>query len=342
MNEIAGRSTSGQRDVTKDADTIEEHSNHSEPASSDLANHPSSASSLPTDSNTDQPLSPALVTGEQEEPTVLIRPTQGWLDLGLTQVWSYRELLLALAQRDIKLRYRQTALGATWVVLQPLMAAGVFTIIFGKIARIDTGGVPPFLFYYAALLGWNVFNNTLGKASGCIVGNAGLISKIYFPRLILPFSVVFSTLLDFMVASCVMVALLFIYRVPPTAAILLLPVWLALLMLCALGIGLVTSAWMVTYRDVGHILPVATQMLMYVSPVIYPLSEALARTSDWMHIFFYLNPLTGLIEAFRWSLLGTGSLLLWPLVYSAVFSIAMFFAGMIAFHKKERLFADTI
>lgn len=275
-------------------------------------------------------------------PSVTIRPEAGWFDLDLQQVWQYRELLLALATRDIKLRYRQTALGAIWVVLQPLLAAGIFTIIFGKIARLNTGTIPPFLFYYAAIIGWNAFSLTLGKASNCIVGNSGLIAKIYFPRLILPFSIIFSTLLDFSVAFVMMVALLLAFGIWPSWAFLFLPVWLMLLMLCALGIGLIASALMVTYRDVGHILTVATNLLMYASPVPYSLSEALQRTSPQLHIFFYINPLTGLIEAFRWSILNTGQLPVGALIYSAIFSICIFIVGMIVFHHKERWFADTI
>lgn len=328
MNEVAGRDT-----TTSDA--IAENSIRDSPAVlPQVAQTPAPGALHENDSReSDSP---------HNTPTVVIQPTQGWLDLNLSEVWRYRELLMALAMRDIKLRYRQTAMGASWVVLQPLLSAGIFTIVFGKIARLETGGVPPFLFYYAAMLGWNTFSATLSKASSCIVGNSGLIAKIYFPRLILPFSVIFSTLLDFAVAFAVMIVLLLAYHVPLTWGILLLPVWLVLLCFCAMGIGLIASALMVTYRDVTHILPVATSLLMYGSAVVFSLDEALRRTNPQFHIFFYANPLVSLIEAFRWSLLGSGTMLLLPLIWAAVFSFGIFFAGMIAFHSKERLFADAI
>ena len=232
--------------------------------------------------------------------TIILRPSRGWTALNLRDIWEYRDLLLSLATRDVKLRYRQTALGVIWVVLQPLIAAFLFALVFGQVAKLPSDGLPYFLFAFAGLLGWNAFNNTLTKIAGCLVGNAQLVSKIYFPRLVLPLSTLFSTLIDFGVALALLAVLLVVYHVTPGWGLLLLPVWLALLLLLAVGLGLVTAALTVTYRDVQFILPVLMQFALYATPIAYALSAAPAR----LRFFFELNPLAVLIGAFRWSLLG--------------------------------------
>jgi len=183
------------------------------------------------------------------KPFLKIRSSSRWAMVDLREMWQFRDLLLALAERDVKLRYKQTALGVVWVILQPLLGAGIFSFVFGRVAKLDSGGIPYFVFSYAGLLGWNAFNSTLSKGSACVVGNAQLVSKIYFPRLLLPLSTVASTLVDFAVAMVLMVVLLFLYGIAPGPAILLLPVWLALLVLLGTGIALYTSALMVSYRD---------------------------------------------------------------------------------------------
>ena len=207
-----------------------------------------------------------------EKPYLSIRPRSGWQALDVKEIWEFRDLLTTLGLRDIKLRYRQTALGAAWVILQPLMAAGIFSVVFGRIAKLPSDGVPYFVFSYAGLLGWNAFSSTLTKASGCLVANSGLISKIFFPRLILPLSTVFSSLIDFGVALVMMAVLLIAYGIAPGIGLLLLPVWLSLILLLAMGIGLYTAALTVSYRDVQYILPVITQFLLYGSPIAYALS----------------------------------------------------------------------
>ena len=267
--------------------------------------------------------------------TVYIRPTAGWLSVRtLRDIWRYRDLLFALANRDIRLRYRQTALGASWVVLQPLIAAGIFSIIFGRMAKFPSDGVPYFIFSYAGLLAWNAFSGTLTRTSSCLLGNTQLVSKVYFPRLILPLSTVFSTLLDFGVALVMMAVLMLVFHVAPTAAILLLPVWLLLILL------LYTSALSVTYRDVQYVLPVVTNFLLFGSPISYSLGYALKTTP--YKAFFFANPLSGLLEAFRWSLLGTTPPRIDLLVYSFVVTVLVFAGGMIAFKRMERRFADVI
>jgi lipopolysaccharide transport system permease protein len=278
----------------------------------------------------------------EQEPHLIIRPSTGWQAINLAEVWNFRDLLITLAQRDVKLRYRQTSLGVLWVVLQPLIAAGIFSFVFGSIAGLPSDGVPSIVFSYAGLLGWNVFSNTLVKTSGVLLGNAGLISKVYFPRLVLPLSTIFSTLIDFAVALGMLAVLMVAYRVVPGPQIVLLPLWLFLIVLLSIGVGLYTAALAVSYRDVQYILPVATQFLLYGSPVAYSLSFALAKIPPQYKTLYLLNPLSGLLQAFRWSILGTGIMPWGAVAYSALVSILAFVVGAFAFRKMERKFADVI
>lgn len=274
----------------------------------------------------------------QPRPLLTIRPTSGWALPNLREVVQYRDLLFTLAGRDLKLRYKQTMLGAIWVVLQPLMAAGIFTFVFGMVAKLPSDGLPYFVFSYAGLLGWNLFASTLTKASGCLVGNAHLVSKVYFPRLILPLSIVPSGLVDFAVAAGVMGTLLAIYAVPLTPALLLLPVWMVLLLMMALGIGLITSSLSVSYRDVNYILPVFVQMLLYASPVAY----GVGAVDESLRVFFNLNPLTPIIEGFRESILGVGHVTPAGFAYAAGVAVGLFLIGALMFRRMERRFADVI
>jgi lipopolysaccharide transport system permease protein len=270
--------------------------------------------------------------------TILIQPSSGWAALNLREIWQYRDLLTTLAGRDVKLRYRQTALGVLWVLVQPLLAAGVFAIVFGRVAKLPSQGLPYFVFAYAGLLGWNAFSETLARGSASLVENSRLVSKIYFPRLILPLSTVFSSLIDFAVALGLMVFLMLAYRIVPHAGILLLPVWLFLIVLLAVGLALFTSALMVSYRDVQYVMPVVTQMLLYASPVAY----AISAVPRGLRPFFFLNPLTGLLEAFRWSLLGIGDLRWGYVGYAAAAALLTFAGGAAFFKRMERRFADVI
>lgn len=276
-----------------------------------------------------------------EKPYLVIQPTRGWAALNLPEIWQFRDLLLTLAGRDVKLRYRQTALGVIWVVLQPLLAAGIFSFVFGKVARIQTDGVPSFLFSYAGLLGWNAFNNTLGKASTCLIQNSQLISKVFFPRLIVPLSTVFSTLIDFGVALAMMAVLLAVNHVPLGLPILLLPVLLLLILMLAVGVGLYVAALTVSYRDVQFVLPVLLQFLLYASPVAYPVSQVPVA---WQRLYM-LNPLAGLLEAFRWAFfhkITSHPVAWWAVGYGAIFACSALVVGVFAFKKMERRFADVI
>jgi len=262
--------------------------------------------------------------------------------LHLGEVWRFRELLLTLAGRDVKIRYKQTALGVIWVILQPLLAAGIFSFVFGKVAKLSSGEVPYFIFSYCGLLAWNAFSNTLSKSSASLIGNSQLISKIYFPRLILPLSTIPSTLIDFAVALAMLAVIMPSSGVHPGWGIVLMPVWLALILLLSTGLGLITSALTVSYRDVQYILPVLLQLMLYASPVAYEVTKL--NLTPRQSTFYFLNPLSSLLEAFRWSLLGPrGGTLMWSnLWYSAAVSVSVFVVGLVGFSRMERRFADVI
>ena len=275
----------------------------------------------------------------EDRALVRIRPPRPWEALDLRGLWRFRDLLVALAVRDIKLRYRQTVLGVLWVLLQPLLAAGIFAFVFGHVAHLDSGGVPYFLFSYGGLLAWNLFSGIVLKASGSLVANASLVAKVFFPRVLLPFSTVISTLLDFLIGLMGGFVLLWIYGRSPGWALLEACFWLSMLLVLATGIGLICAALAVAYRDVMHIVPVVLQFLLYGSPVGYTVAvipEGLPRT------LYKLNPIAPLLEGFRNSFVGHGSVGVLTGSYAIVFAFITFLAGLIIFRRMERQFADVI
>ncbi|WP_022882136.1 ABC transporter permease [Gryllotalpicola ginsengisoli] len=253
-------------------------------------------------------------------------------------LWRARDVVTRLAQRDIIVRYRQTVLGAAWVIIQPVMSAGVFSLVFGTVAHLSSDGLPYFLFSLAGTLAWNLFNNTLTRASGSLLQNQALVSKVFFPRILVPISTAASTLLDFGVGLGVAIILLFVYGVNPGWPVLLLPVWSALIAVIAIGVGLVTAAMTVKYRDVGYVLPWATQILLYASPVAYTISSV----PSGLRWVFEANPITWFLEAFRWSLVGTEAPPLWQIGGLVVFAFGVLFVGVVYFQSHEREFADVI
>ncbi len=269
-------------------------------------------------------------------PLVRIRPPRRWEALDLRALWRFRDLLWALAMRDVKLRYRQTALGVLWVVFQPLLGAGIFAFVFGRVAKLDSGGVPYVLFSYAGLLAWNLFHGTVFKAANSLVGNSALVSRVFFPRLLLPFSSTISSLLDFAVGLLAGFVLMFAQGRPPAISGSLLLVLLLLLGL-ALGLGLICASLAVAYRDVIHLLPVGLQLLLYASPVGYAVT---AIPAEWRELYL-LNPLAPLLEAFRASLLG-GPVDYHALTRSAAITFVIFVTGLLTFRRRERQFADVI
>lgn len=276
------------------------------------------------------------------KPTVSIRPPKRWQAIDFKEIWAFRDLLTAFALRDIKLRYKQTILGAAWVIIQPLMGAGIFTFVFGVMAQLPTGGLPPFLVSFAGIFAWTAFSQTLSKASGCMVGNQNMIQKVYFPRLILPIAQVYSVLVDLAVSLVMVVVLLGIFKVNPGWQILLLPFWMLAIFMLALGVGMWAGALMVQYRDVRYVLPVVVQFAMYASPVGYMLVAVNEKVPRWAIQLYMLNPLASLIEGCRWSMLGVGELHTGYLIYSLTISVGVFVLGAYVFRGMERKFADVI
>ncbi len=258
--------------------------------------------------------------------------------IDLRELTRYRDLLWTLTDRDIKLRYKQTVLGVVWVILQPLVAALIFAFVFGIVAGLSSNGRPYVLFAFAGLTAWSIFANVVTRASGSLVSNAHIITKVYFPRLLLPFSAAGASLVDFGVSVVVMGLLMAVYGIAPGWPILLLPLWTGVLLLMGMGLGLAASALMVRYRDINYLVPVALQLGMYASPVAWS-TEAVPEQYRW---FVQINPLCGLVEAFRWSLLGQATLHLHWLAYSVVTSILVFWIGAVVFKKLENDFADVI
>lgn len=253
-------------------------------------------------------------------------------------MWQAREVAVRLAQRDIIVRYRQTFFGIAWVVLQPLVGAGIFTIVFGVIAGLPTGKIPTFLFTLAGMIAWNLFSGALGRAASSMVANQALVQKVFFPRALVPLSSLASLLLDFAVGLLLAITLLFVFGINPGWPVLLLPLWVALMLLIGTGIGLAAAAYMVKYRDVGYVLPWVVQILLYASPVAY----ALAVVPSGIRWLFDINPATWFLESFRWSLLGTEAPPTWQVLALVIAAPLIFCLGLLVFQKNEREFADYI
>jgi homopolymeric O-antigen transport system permease protein len=272
------------------------------------------------------------------EPTVIIEPRKGLLHLDLKTIWEYRELLYFLVWRDLKVRYRQTAIGAGWAVLQPLLTMIIFTVVFSKFANVPSDGLPYPIFTYAALLPWSLFANSLTRGGTSVVGNAQLVSKIYFPRLILPLSGILSPIVDFAISFVILIVMMIWFGTLPTWGVLALPLFLLLALLTALAVGLWLSALNVRYRDVGHTIPFLIQLWMFASPIAYPVSLVPER---W-RMLYSLNPMAGVIEGFRWALLGNESPDFGVIIISSVMVLTLLLPGIVYFKYTERTFADVV
>jgi len=286
----------------------------------------------------------SVARASAELPTITIKPSSGWAALRLGDLWEYRELLYFFVWRDVKIRYKQTLLGAAWAILQPLTTMLVFTIFFGRLAHVGSDGLPYPVFSFAGLLPWTFFADGLNKGSASMVGDAALIRKIYFPRLLLPISSVLGGLVDFAITFVVLLVLMVFYGVWPTATIVFLPLMLLIAVGSALGVGMWLSALNVQYRDIRFIVPFFIQIWLFVTPVIYPATKvtrwlAAHRLPGWL---YGLNPMTGVVEGFRWALLGTGTAPGPVLAASAAMSLAMLIAGAFYFRRMERTFADVV
>ena len=268
---------------------------------------------------------------------VLIQPSRGWRALDLRELWRFRELVYFLALRDIKVRYKQTALGVAWVLLQPLLAMGIFSIVFGQ-RGLAANGVPYPLFVVSGLVPWFYFSNATSGASGSVVGNTQLISKVYFPRLAIPLAAVLANLVDLSIGLLLELVLLVVFGVGFGWHLLALPVLVALIVLTALGVSVWLSALDVQYRDVRYAVPFLVQVWLFATPVIYSSGDVPDR---WRPLLA-LNPMTGVIEAFRWSLLGVGDPPLTGLLGSVVIVAILLSTGLLYFRRMERTFADVI
>lgn len=276
--------------------------------------------------------------GPVAPPTLIIRPDSA-RSLGLMgDLWEFRDLLWTLAGRDLTLRYRQTVLGVAWVALQPLLGALIFTFVFGTIAGLPSDGVPYLVFTFASLAGWGLFSGIVTRASGSLVQNSGLIAKVWFPRAVIPGSVLPAAALDLAVALSVLVVLMLWLGVALSPSMLLAPLWALALVALAFGLGLIGAALMVSYRDVQHILPVAMQLLLYASPVAYAASVVPERYRD----IYWMNPVAPLLEGLRASLLGTAMPPMWSVTSAVITTLVLLALGATVFRRLERRFADVI
>jgi lipopolysaccharide transport system permease protein len=273
-----------------------------------------------------------------DAPIIDITPPRGWLEVNLAELWQFRELAYFFVWRDIKVRYKQTAIGAAWAVLQPLMTMLVFSLFFGRLAKISSGGVPYPIFYLAALLPWMYFAGALLNATNSVVEQRGVITKVYFPRLVLPLSAVVSGLLDFALGFALFLGMMPFYHVSPGRAIFLFPAFLLLAVATALGAGMWLSALNAIYRDVRYAVPFLVQFWMFASPVAYP-SSLVPERWRWL---YGLNPMAGVIEGFRWALTGKGQPPSLMLAASTAAVIAVLIGGMFFFRRMEATIADVV
>ena len=268
----------------------------------------------------------------------VIEPPKGWAPLALGELWKFRELLFFLTWRDIKVRYKQTALGAAWAILQPILTMIVFSVIFGGLAKLPSEGIPYPIFTFTALLPWQLFAFALTESSNSLVGSQNLVSKVYFPRLVVPFSSVLAGVLDFAIAFVVLMGMMAFFHIRLTPLALLLPLFLMLALASALAVGLWLSALNVKYRDIRYVVPFLTQFWMYATPIAYS-SSLIPEKWRWL---YSLNPMTGVVEGFRLAILGKSSLDLFSLGISAGMVVVLLIGGLYYFKRMESSFADII
>ena len=270
---------------------------------------------------------------------VVIKPVKGWVPLNLKDLWLYRELIYFLTWRDLKVRYKQSVLGVLWAILKPFLNMVIFAIIFGTLAKVPSDGIPYPIFSYTGLLPWGFFAAALEVSARSMLQSGGMVSKIYFPRIIVPLSSVFANLVDFLIASVILIGMMFYYQIVPTINILWLPLFLMLAMITAIGVGLWFSALLVMYRDVNYMLPFITEIWKYISPVVYSVT-LIPEKWQWL---YSINPMSGVIFGFRWALLGKPeSIDLVSIAISSAIALFVFVSGLFFFRRMERVFADMI
>jgi len=274
----------------------------------------------------------------REVPVTVIRPSRGWISLNLRDLWEYRELLYFLTWRDIKVRYKQTVLGAAWAIIQPFFTMVVFSLFFGRLAKMPSDDIPYPIFSYAALVPWTFFANGLSQSSTSLVASANLIKKVYFPRLVVPISAVVSGGVDFALAFAVLLGMMLFYGIVPTAAVVWLPLLLLLALVTSLGVGLWLTAMNVQFRDVRYAVPFLVQAWMFATPIAYPSS---LLDEPW-HTLYGINPMAGVVEGFRWALLGTKTAPGLIILVSALVAVGLLISGAFYFRRMEKTFADVV
>ena len=273
-----------------------------------------------------------------DAPVIVVKPSKGWISLKLGELWEYRELFYFLTWRDIKVRYKQTVLGAAWAIIQPFFTMVVFSLFFGKLAKVPSDGIPYPIFAYSALVPWTFFANGLTQSSNSLVGDVNLIKKVYFPRLVIPISSVISGTFDFMLAFVVLLGIMLYYGIFPTVNIVWLPFLLLLTFVTSLGVGLWLSALNVQFRDVRYTVPFLTQFWLFATPIAYPSS---LLSEPWRTVYG-INPMVGVVEGFRWALLGTDTAPGPIILVSSLVALGLLFGGVFYFRRMEKTFADVI
>ncbi len=272
------------------------------------------------------------------KPVIRLQRTSGWTALNLKLLWEYRELMAIFVWRDLKVRYRQTVIGGLWAIIQPFVTMVIFSVFFGGLAKIPSDNIPYPIFSYAALVPWTFFANSINLSANSLVNNAEIIKKIYFPRLTMPFAVVVGGLVDFALAFILLICMMFYYGFVPSINTIWFPLFLLLAMITALGSGLWLAAINVQYRDVRYMVPFLIQAWMYATPIAYPSS----LLSEPWRTLYGLNPMVGVVEGFRWALLGTGDGPGWMMLASSAVSVILFISGIYYFRRMEKTFADVI
>ena len=294
--------------------------------------------SLPSTSSSDVRSAAADIAADDSLPQLVIEPPSSWPRLNAGEIWAYRGLLFFLVWRDLKVRYAQTVMGAAWAIIQPLLTMAVFTVIFGNFAKVPSDGVPYPVFSLAALVPWTYFSVAFSTSSASLVANTNLITKIYFPRLVIPLSPVAGGLVDFAIAFVILAGAMVLYGIAPSPlALVVVPLLVAIMAVAAAGVGCLLAALNIQYRDVKYITPFLIQIWMYASPIVYPMS----LVPDRVRPFYMLNPMAGVIEGFRAVLLRTGPVPWTAIAIAAAVSAAVFLAGVYYFRRTERLFADV-
>jgi len=284
------------------------------------------------------PTQPTAPAGTRESMVVRIEPSTGWAPLKLRELWQYRELIYTFTRRDIKVRYKQTALGAAWAIIQPFFTMVVFTLFFGKLAKIPSEGLPYSIFSYTALIPWTFFAHGISQSTNSLVNNSNLISKVYFPRLVIPIAAVLGGTVDFIPAFTVLLGMMFYFGITPSLNVLWLPLFLLLALTTSLGVGLWLSATNLRFRDVGHTVNFVVQFWLFATPIAYSSS---LLPQPWRTLYG-INPMVGVVEGFRWALLGTNTAPGPITIVSALAALALLVSGAFYFRRMERTFADVI